>query len=214
VCIAAGCGSFSTAGPPPRAPGHLLTEADLEMGAAVVVEVRIRGAGGDAALGGGDADKPKAWPGAAAAAADAKQLGGGDAVARVQPLLLGSPVPSPRPGAPAAAAAVPPSNGGDDGLCTICCDRAASCVFMECGHGGYCWRCAHVLYVRPPNECPVCRARIEMVLEIAEPEVPLGSRAPVRCGDGAREARGRAAAAAAFLSGCLQCPGGAQVQAP
>jgi hypothetical protein len=42
-------------------------------------------------------------------------------------------------------------------------------VFMECGHGGYCWRCAHVLFARPPSECPVCRQPIQQVVELEDP---------------------------------------------
>jgi hypothetical protein len=62
-----------------------------------------------------------------------------------------------------------PCGDGEDGLCTICYDNHASCVFMECGHGGYCWRCAHVLFARPPSECPVCRAPIQQVVELEDP---------------------------------------------
>jgi hypothetical protein len=54
-------------------------------------------------------------------------------------------------------------DGDDEGLCTICYDNQATCVLMECGHGGYCWRCAHVLFARPPSECPVCRQKIMQV---------------------------------------------------
>lgn len=77
-----------------------------------------------------------------------------------------------------AAAAVPaaaalrlasPCGDADDGLCTICYDNHASCVFMECGHGGYCWRCAHLLFARPPSECPVCRQPIQQVVELEDP---------------------------------------------
>ncbi len=108
-----------------------------------------------------------------------------------QPLL-----PSP-PRTPVRAA-----TPGDDGLCTICCDRSATCVFMECGHGGYCWRCAHLLYIRPPNECPVCRARIELVLQVSNPDVPLGGQAAVLTPGAADKQFGLA------LLGCLPCPGG------
>ena len=103
--------------------------------------------------------------------------------------------------------ALPPaiSDDPDDGLCTICCDRQASCVFMECGHGGYCWRCAHLLYIRPPNECPVCRARIELVLEVSNPSVPLGASAPV-LQPGADVRRPIPA-----VLGCLPCSGGPRV---
>jgi hypothetical protein len=66
--------------------------------------------------------------------------------------------------APAAIAAAAGSDDGDDeGLCTICYDQPATCVLMECGHGGYCWRCAHLLFARPPSECPVCRQSIMQV---------------------------------------------------
>jgi hypothetical protein len=65
--------------------------------------------------------------------------------------------------APVAAAAGHENDDDDDGLCTICFDQPATCVLMECGHGGYCWRCAHVLFARPPSECPICRQSIMQV---------------------------------------------------
>lgn len=65
--------------------------------------------------------------------------------------------------AAAIAAAAGSDDGDDEGLCTICYDQQATCVLMECGHGGYCWRCAHVLFARPPSECPVCRQPIMQV---------------------------------------------------
>jgi hypothetical protein len=68
----------------------------------------------------------------------------------------------------------------DDGLCTICYDRPATCVFMSCGHGGYCWRCAHVLYARPPHECPACRRQIEQVVELEDPQCRVGEPARVK----------------------------------
>lgn len=63
----------------------------------------------------------------------------------------------------AAAAAAGDADLDDEGLCTICYDQPATCVLMECGHGGYCWRCAHLLFARPPSECPVCRQPIMQV---------------------------------------------------
>jgi hypothetical protein len=65
--------------------------------------------------------------------------------------------------AAATAAAAGSDDGDDEGLCTICYDQPATCVLMECGHGGYCWRCAHLLFARPPSECPVCRQSIMQV---------------------------------------------------
>ena len=50
-----------------------------------------------------------------------------------------------------------------DDTCIICYDGTATCVFLDCGHGGFCQRCAYLLYVRPPSECPTCRAAIEQV---------------------------------------------------
>lgn len=89
-------------------------------------------------------------------------------------------------GASAAALPPPPSAAAaaadtdDDGLCTICYDRPATCVFIRCGHGGYCWRCAHVLYARPPSECPVCRQAIDQVVELEEPHAKVGQPARVK----------------------------------
>lgn len=111
-----------------------------------------------------------------------------------------------QPRAPSRVQPRPDTVDPDDGLCTICCDRPATCVFMECGHGGYCWRCAHLLYIRPPNECPVCRARIELVLEVSNPAVPLGTSAPVLQQGSAASGR----PGGASLLGCLPCSGRAQ----
>lgn len=57
------------------------------------------------------------------------------------------------------------SSLGED-PCVICFEGVATCVFLECGHGGFCRRCAYHLFVRPPNECPQCRSKIEQVVEL------------------------------------------------
>lgn len=102
-------------------------------------------------------------PEAAAPAAGGSQAA---AAATLSPLAHSSSCPSSFLTAAAAAAAAAGSDDGDDddeGLCTICYDQPATCVLMECGHGGYCWRCAHLLFARPPSECPVCRQPIMQV---------------------------------------------------
>lgn len=71
--------------------------------------------------------------------------------------------------------------GPDDNTCVICYeDNVAWYVLLECGHGGFCKRCANLLFVRPPNECPTCRARIEQVVELEEPLPDVGSTARVK----------------------------------
>jgi hypothetical protein len=107
-------------------------------------------------------------PGAAAAAAGAGRATPAPCCSCCTP--PGKPVLSTPPGTAcagaaivAAAAAAAAAADEDEGLCTICYDAPATCVLMECGHGGYCWRCAHVLFARPPSECPVCRQRIMQV---------------------------------------------------
>lgn len=57
----------------------------------------------------------------------------------------------------------PSDSSSEDGYCIICYDAAATCVFLECGHGGYCRKCANRLFVRPPHECPTCRQKIDQV---------------------------------------------------
>jgi hypothetical protein len=74
----------------------------------------------------------------------------------------GCSIPGSGP-APVAGGDAGSDDAEDEGLCTICYDNQATCVLMECGHGGYCWRCAHVLFARPPSECPVCRQKIMQV---------------------------------------------------
>ncbi|GFH18381.1 E3 ubiquitin-protein ligase [Haematococcus lacustris] len=62
-----------------------------------------------------------------------------------------------------AGSIVVPEEGVDDGLCVICYDKPSSCVFLDCGHGGFCKACAYRIFVRPPNECPTCRQHIEQL---------------------------------------------------
>ncbi|GAX80861.1 hypothetical protein CEUSTIGMA_g8296.t1 [Chlamydomonas eustigma] len=78
----------------------------------------------------------------------------------------------------ATAAAAAQEDANDD-LCVICYDQPPSCVFLECGHGGFCKRCAHRLFVRPPGECPTCRQNIDQVVELAE-LTPIGHVTAVR----------------------------------
>ena len=83
----------------------------------------------------------------------------------------------------AAAAATEAAAGKDvDGedLCIICYDQPPSCVFLECGHGGFCKRCAYLLFVRPPCECPTCRQAIEQVVELTQVTVPIGEISSVK----------------------------------
>jgi len=72
-------------------------------------------------------------------------------------------------------------SGPDDSTCVICYEEnVARFVLLECGHGGFCKRCANLLFVRPPNECPTCRARIEQVVELEDPLGPVGTTARVK----------------------------------
>ncbi|GIL97211.1 hypothetical protein Vretimale_2952 [Volvox reticuliferus] len=65
-----------------------------------------------------------------------------------------------------------------ENACVICFDGTATCVLLECGHGGFCRRCAFLQFVRPPNKCPMCRAPIDQVVEI-EPVAAVGQVAKV-----------------------------------
>ncbi len=96
--------------------------------------------------------------------------------------------------ASAAAAAASQEDGGDD-LCIICYDQPSSCVFLECGHSGFCRRCANLLFVRPPCECPTCRQAIEQVVELEEVR-PIGQVTSVKQQPEGRNERIAAAAAA------------------
>ena len=62
----------------------------------------------------------------------------------------------------------------DDNTCIICCDRPPTCVFLTCGHGGICRRCANLLFLRPPNECPTCRGKIDQIVELESPSKKIG----------------------------------------
>lgn len=66
----------------------------------------------------------------------------------------------------------------EEDICTICFDAPAKCVLLECGHA-LCKRCAHLMFVRPPNECPHCRCNIEQVVELQQPACKVGEHVKV-----------------------------------
>jgi len=49
-----------------------------------------------------------------------------------------------------------------DALCTICCERNANAVVMNCGHGGMCYKCVLDIW-NYRNQCPLCRKAISEV---------------------------------------------------
>lgn len=51
----------------------------------------------------------------------------------------------------------------DKDQCLICFEGKGLFVFLECGHGGFCKKCAYRLFIRPPRKCPTCRQDIEQV---------------------------------------------------
>ena len=66
--------------------------------------------------------------------------------------------------------AVPNDLEDGEGTCWICCTAPANAVLMECGHGGMCVSCATQCWKKKPPLCPLCRARIIMVVKIDEPD--------------------------------------------
>jgi len=46
--------------------------------------------------------------------------------------------------------------------CTICFDKAASCVILSCGHGGLCEDCADSLLLKS-QKCHICRNKITSI---------------------------------------------------
>lgn len=78
------------------------------------------------------------------------------------------PVPQPGLSWPAAAGMPAPrrTSDADDALCIICYDQPACMVLLDCGHGGPCKHCSHLLFARPPHTCPVCRRPISAVVEL------------------------------------------------
>ena len=49
--------------------------------------------------------------------------------------------------------------------CIVCFDGTPNAVFMKCGHGGICYKCAIDIFVKN-KECYLCREHIDEVLEI------------------------------------------------
>lgn len=155
-----------------------MSSGELEMGL-VHVQIAIRPSGASP-LPGADQGPP---PAAAASSDTSTPRAAAPAAAEA----AGAP---PAAGATAAAAGVDEED--DEDLCTICYDAPPTCVLLECGHGGYCWRCAHIMFMKPPNECPVCRRRIDLVVEISDPRSRVGQPAAVRAREPQRRHRMRA----------------------
>lgn len=69
----------------------------------------------------------------------------------------------------AAAAAAVTGCGGEDGeehsVCLVCYEREQDAVLLNCGHGGTCFKCACDVY-RRSGECPLCRARVDQIVQI------------------------------------------------
>lgn len=102
-------------------------------------------------------------------------IGASEGSSRRQPMV------SPREieGGVASSAAAPPTVEEEE--CIVCYDRKATCVLLECGHGGFCRKCACILMLRPPHECPTCRAHIEQVVELdVESQAPAPVGSPIK----------------------------------
>ena len=48
--------------------------------------------------------------------------------------------------------------------CSVCCTRDAACVFIPCGHGGFCEACA--VRAERRGRCFTCRGPIQSTLRI------------------------------------------------
>ena len=55
------------------------------------------------------------------------------------------------------------AGGAKEGVCCICWTRKTTCAFVPCGHARFCRPCAMAV---ERDGCPVCRAEINMVLDI------------------------------------------------
>jgi hypothetical protein len=106
-------------------------------------------------------------------------------------------------GAPASFDA---DDADDSLLCFICCDRPHGAVLLGCGHGGLCGVCAARVWLRPPSECPACRADVDQVVLLTDaghgaPPPPDGALVRVRGLE--RVTRGSALAARGALGAAL-----------
>lgn len=55
--------------------------------------------------------------------------------------------------------------GEERGICLVCYEREQDAVLLTCGHGGTCFKCACDVY-RRSGECPLCRARVDQIVQI------------------------------------------------
>ena len=49
----------------------------------------------------------------------------------------------------------------DSAICTICCENAINCVFLECGHLVACTDCGKKM-----EDCPMCRQPIKRCVHV------------------------------------------------
>jgi hypothetical protein len=56
----------------------------------------------------------------------------------------------------------------DAGLCQICYDARANCVFIPCGHVFFCSGCQGPFEQQSAKKCPICRKVYENVFEIED----------------------------------------------
>lgn len=59
------------------------------------------------------------------------------------------------------------TNDDDKGMCGICYDVPADCVFLPCGHMFFCSGCQGDYEKKSKKECPVCRTPYDDVIKIA-----------------------------------------------
>lgn len=53
----------------------------------------------------------------------------------------------------------------DRSKCIVCCTKSANAVFMECGHGGICFKCGKEIN-NSSKECHMCRQKIKAVFKM------------------------------------------------
>lgn len=89
-----------------------------------------------------------------------------------------SPSGAEHPAATVALSVESDDKDEDSRLCIICFERTADHVLLHCGHGGFCKMCACRLLVRPPHQCPSCRALVFGAV-YASPSTAIGGHADI-----------------------------------
>ena len=61
-----------------------------------------------------------------------------------------------------------PSADSDDDICVLCMEQKATVMLRPCNHTCFCDSCSQYVQLKQVCECPICRGRIQWMLDIVD----------------------------------------------